>query len=95
VLTYNRPAAALTGLGLAVDTAIRKVADEVGEPFISLFEPAEIERLLREQGFDDVIHFGPDEAIQTYFAGRTDVVFAGAQRLVIATVAPSRGKPPG
>lgn len=24
------------------------------------FEPAEIERLLREQGFDDVIHFGPD-----------------------------------
>jgi methyltransferase (TIGR00027 family) len=87
VLTYNRPAAVLTGLGLALDTAIRKVADEVGEPFISLFEPAEMERLLREQGFDDVIHFGPDEAIQTYFAGRTDVVFAGAQRLVVATVA--------
>jgi methyltransferase (TIGR00027 family) len=93
VLTYNRPTAALTGLGLAVDTAIRKVADEVGEPFISLFEPAEIERLLREQGFDDVIHFGPDEAIQTYFAGRADVVFAGAQRLVIATVAHDRGGP--
>jgi methyltransferase (TIGR00027 family) len=93
VLTYNRPTAALTGLGLAFDTAIRKVADEVGEPFVSLFEPAEVERLLRDQGFDKIIHFGPDEAIQTYFAGRTDVLFAGAQRLVIATVARDRGKP--
>jgi hypothetical protein len=49
--------------------------------------------LLRDQGFDDIIHFGPDEAIQTYFAGSTDVVFAGAQRLVIATVAGVRGEP--
>jgi methyltransferase (TIGR00027 family) len=93
VLTYNRPTAALTGLGLTFDTAIRKVADEVGEPFVSLFEPAEIERLLRDQGFDDIIHFGPEAAIQTYFGGRTDVVFAGAQRLVIATVAGVRGEP--
>lgn len=67
----------------------------MGEPFVSLFEPAEMERLLREQGFDDIIHFGPDEAIETYFPGRTDVAFAGAQRLVIATVSGDRVKPTG
>lgn len=95
VLTYNRPRAALTGLSRALDTALGTLAADVGEPFVSLFEPAEIERLLREHGFDDVVHFGPDEAIQTYFPGRTDVAFAGAQRLVVATVAGDGGKPRG
>jgi methyltransferase (TIGR00027 family) len=93
VLTYNRPSSALTGLGLALDASLGKLADDVGEPFVSLFEPVEIERVLREEGFDDIIHFGPDEAIQTYFAGRTDVVFGGAQRLVIATVSGDRRRP--
>jgi methyltransferase (TIGR00027 family) len=92
VMTYNRPRSALTGTSLELDSAIGKLAAEVGEPFVSLFEPAEIERLLREQGFDKIIHFGPDEAIQTYFPGRTDVAFGGAQRLVVATVAGDRRK---
>ena len=92
MLTYNRPTAILTGLGLAFDAAIRKIANKVGEPFVSLFEPTDFERLLREQGIDDVVHFGPDEAAQRYFPGRSDVRFAGAQRLVIARVAGERGK---
>ena len=78
VLTYNRPQSALQGLGLATETTLAKIATEMGEPFVSLFEPAEI------------IHFGPDEAIRAYFAGRNDIRFGGAQRLVVATVAKDR-----
>lgn len=86
VLTYNRPQSALQGLGLALNSAIAKIATEMDEPFVSSFEPAEIEKLLRRLGFDEISHFGPEEAIRTYFAGRDDVQFGGNQRLVVATV---------
>ena len=43
--------------------------------------------LVRDRGFDDIVHFGPEEARSTYFAGRNDVQFGGAQRLLVATVA--------
>ncbi|TME07980.1 MAG: class I SAM-dependent methyltransferase [Chloroflexi bacterium] len=86
VLTYNQPLSALHGIGLELDKAIRAFATEAGEPFLSLFVPKEIEALLTEMGFAEIMHFGPDEAIRTYFAGRSDVRFGGAQRLIVATV---------
>jgi len=86
VLTYNQPPAVLQGVGLTVETTLRHLVAEMGEPMISLFEPADIERLLRQLGFAQIVHFGPEEAIRTYFAGRPDVRFGGAQRVVIATV---------
>ncbi|HET7768846.1 MAG TPA: class I SAM-dependent methyltransferase [Chloroflexota bacterium] len=87
VLTYNRPGSALSGVGLETQTALAGIAGELGEPIVTLFEPDEIERLLRDHGFGQIEHFGPDEAVRTYFAGRDDVRFGGAQRLVGATVA--------
>ncbi len=36
---------------------------------------------------EDIVHFGPEEARSTYFQGRSDVQFGGAQRLLVATVA--------
>ncbi len=86
VLTYNLPKDALSGIGAETDAALASFAADVGEPFVSLFLPAEIEELLRSHGFGDVDHFGPDEARATYFPGRDDVRFGGAQRLVTATV---------
>ena len=86
VLTYNQPLSALHGIGLELDKAIRAFATEAGEPFLSLFVPKEIEALLTEMGFAEIMHFGPDEAIRTYFAGRSGVRFGGAQRLIVATV---------
>jgi hypothetical protein len=59
----------------------------MGEPFVSLFEPAEAEELLRRMGFEDIVDFGPEQAIRTYFAGRNDVQIHGAQRLILASVA--------
>jgi methyltransferase (TIGR00027 family) len=91
VLTYNQPKSALQGLGLGIETVLARVVAEMGEPMVSLFEPHEAEQLLRRMGFDEVVHFGPQEALDTYFAGRSDVRFGGAQRLVAATVPDGQG----
>ena len=80
VLTYNQPLSALHGIGLELDKAIRAFATEAGEPFLSLFVPKEIEALLTEMGFAEIMHYGPDEAIRTYFAGRSGVRFGGLFR---------------
>lgn len=87
VLTYNLPPSALQGFGLSVETTLGSMIADLGEPMISLFVPEEIEQLLRQVGFVDIVHIGPEEAVQAYFPGRADVRFAGAQRLVIGKVA--------
>jgi methyltransferase (TIGR00027 family) len=86
VLTYNQPQVALQGLGAQVEAVIARVVGDLGEPFVSLFTPGEAERLLRGHRFGEVTHFGPGEALATYFSGRTDVQLGGAQRLIAATV---------
>ena len=86
VLTYNLPKHALEAMGASTDRVLAGIAVDMGEPFLSLFFPDEIERLVRDQGFDDIVHFGPEEARSTYFQGRSDVQFGGAQRLLVATV---------
>jgi methyltransferase (TIGR00027 family) len=85
VLTYNLPLSRLSGLGRDTQSVLRGVAAGMGEPFVSLFEPDEIDRLLRRHRYTDIEHFGPDEAVATYFAGRSDVHLGGAQRLATAT----------
>jgi methyltransferase (TIGR00027 family) len=87
VLTYNLPREALTGIGLAMATVTRAAVRELGEPMISLFTPGEIEQLLRGLGYDEITHFGPEEARNSYFADRDDVHLGGAERILIATVA--------
>jgi methyltransferase (TIGR00027 family) len=88
VLTYNQPKQALVGLAAETDAALSSIAAEMGEPFVSLFRPTEIEALLRERGFGQLEHFGPDEARTKYFPGRDDFEFFGAQRLITGTVTP-------
>jgi O-methyltransferase involved in polyketide biosynthesis len=85
-LTYNLPRSALQGLGVTVNTAVAAIIAELDEPVVSLFTPAEVESVLREHGFADIAHIGPEEAARAYFPGRADVRFGGAQRLVVATV---------
>ena len=87
VLTYNLPKDALRGMGQSTERVLTGIVTEMGEPFVSLFLPAEIEELLHDRGFAGILHFGPEQARAKYFAGRSDVRFGGAQRLVAATVA--------
>ena len=86
VLTYNLPPSALRGLGLGAHNYLANIAADMGEPFVSLFEPQEAEALMRRLGFIDIIHVGPEEAIHSYFHGRDDVRLPGAQRLIVGTV---------
>jgi methyltransferase (TIGR00027 family) len=86
VLTYNPPLSALQDRELALQRRVSRLAGEMGEPFISLFTPGEAEELVRRCGFAEVEHFGPEEAIRTYFAGDPDVRLDVPQRLLVATV---------
>jgi O-methyltransferase involved in polyketide biosynthesis len=86
VLTYNLPLSELEGQGRAIGSRMSRSAGEVGEPWLSFFTPAEAEALLRGRGFGEVEHFGPAEAIRTYFGGRPDVRLGMPQRLIVATV---------
>lgn len=85
-MTYNRPLGALSGVGHQTEAALGPMARGMGEPMISFFEPEEAEALLRRLGFDQIRHFGPAEAVATYYPGREDVSFGGAQRLIFASV---------
>lgn len=85
VLTYNPPPSALRGTGESRNV-LADIAADMGEPFVTFFEPAEAEELMRRLGFEDIVHFGPAEALATYFAGRDDVRIHGAQRLMVAKV---------
>ena len=88
VLTYNQPSHALDEFSRRVTSTFTAIATEMGEPFVSLFLPSEIEDLLRGHGLKDIAHFGPQEARAVYFDGRSDVEIAGAQRVVVGTVGP-------
>jgi O-methyltransferase involved in polyketide biosynthesis len=90
VLTYNQPPDSLSGTTAQVAATFAGIAAEMGEPFVSRFQPGEIDKLLREHDFGDIVDFGPDEARATYFRGRADIEIAGAQRLIAATVRPAR-----
>ncbi|HEV2413362.1 MAG TPA: class I SAM-dependent methyltransferase [Candidatus Dormibacteraeota bacterium] len=86
VLTYNLPPSALDDQERAIDSRMSRLTGEMGEPWISFFTPAEAETLVRRCGFAEVDHFGPEQAIRTYFGGRPDVRLGMPQRLLIATV---------
>jgi methyltransferase (TIGR00027 family) len=86
VLTYNLPQAALNGLGARTQTELARICAEMDEPLVSLFTPGEIEGLMSDHGFTDLVHVGPDEAIEMYFKDLPDVTFGGAQRIIAGTV---------
>ena len=82
VFTYDLPRKSLDARGLALTNGVRKVASEMGEPFISLFDPKDAEDLARECGLGHPVHFGPEEAIRQYFEGRPDIWVGGPQRIL-------------
>ena len=47
-------------------------AASVGEPWLTYFEPATLQRKLRDVGFESVTFLTPHEAAARYFAGRSD-----------------------
>jgi methyltransferase (TIGR00027 family) len=87
VLSYDVPRHLLDAADQAVFDSVSSHAAGVGEPFVSLFEPAEIATILDRFGFTDVVHAGRDDVLRLYTElGRSDPLRRGVQRLVTATV---------
>lgn len=87
VISYDLPAASLTGLQREVRDSLASLVSDLGEPFITTFEPERAEALVRRIGFDAVTHFGPADAVHRYFGGGSNFPVGGSQRLLTATVA--------
>jgi methyltransferase (TIGR00027 family) len=51
---------------------LRNWAAELGEPFVTVFDPTELEEQVRKLGFAEVRRFGQEEANTRYFANRSD-----------------------
>ena len=86
VLTYDLPRSSLDARSLALTNAVRNVAAEMGEPFISLFEPDEARALVERCGLRHRFHFGPEEAARSYFGGEPGIWVGGPQRILVAGV---------
>lgn len=87
VLTYNQPRSALSGSSAEISATFAELAAELGERFVSLFTPGEIEAVMVAHGFVDIAHFGADEALAAYFPKQPDTFLAGAQRILSGMVA--------
>jgi O-methyltransferase involved in polyketide biosynthesis len=72
VLEFIAPASALIPEDGALVNALAAGTARVGEPWLSYFDQAEMEAILRRAGFSSVAHFGPEEAHERYLRGRTD-----------------------
>lgn len=86
VLTYDVPASALSGMQREVRDAISRVVAQLGEPFVSAFEPIEIESLLLRLGFLDIAHYSPADVVAQYLDHEDELRIGGPQRLLTATV---------
>jgi O-methyltransferase involved in polyketide biosynthesis len=88
VFQFIIPAAALAGEESALVTTLAAQAAAVGEPWLSFFEPGDLEAHLRQMGFEKVFHFGPQQATERYLLGRTDGLRPPAYfRMISARVA--------
>lgn len=66
---------------------IGRLAEAKGEPFLSRFDPEELQQLLRDSGFSSVYHLLPEVAEERYFLDRADGLTAPrGEQLMRATV---------
>jgi len=72
IFQFVVPAATLSREEGAVVTALATRAARIGEPWLSFFEPGDLERHLRLTGFSQIVHYGPEQAFQRYLLNRTD-----------------------
>jgi methyltransferase (TIGR00027 family) len=59
---------------VASGSKLAAIVAGIGEPWITYYQPDEIERKLRGIAFSDVLLFTPEMASERYFAGRADAL---------------------
>ncbi|HUJ14575.1 MAG TPA: class I SAM-dependent methyltransferase [Thermoanaerobaculia bacterium] len=72
VFDYGSPRESLSFLARRVFDRLAERVAAAGEPFKSFFEPGELRRILREDGFSIVEDLTPDDLNRRYFDGRRD-----------------------
>jgi methyltransferase (TIGR00027 family) len=66
------PPATLTGEERSLVLDLAAHAAQVGEPWLSFFEPVEMESRLRQMGYANIVQFGAQQATERYLLSRTD-----------------------
>ena len=68
--TFTQPPDSLSGKESSFHSSLSKVVAGAGEPFVSHFAPAAIEKKLREAGFKTIMFLSQEEAEERYFRMR-------------------------
>jgi O-methyltransferase involved in polyketide biosynthesis len=88
VASFVLPVATLNHEEGELLTAIAARTASVGEPWLSFFEPREMEALLTAAGYKDICYLGPERAAERYLSHRTDGLRMPAySALIKATIA--------
>ena len=74
---YRAPAALLGPVDRVIDEVIGRQAAEAGEPWLSTFDPAQLQRQLLALGFGSAVSVTPDDLNARYFARRKDGLRTG------------------
>lgn len=72
VVQFIKSAATLSREEADLVAALAARAASLGEPWLSFFDPEDLETALRQTGFEQIVHFGAHEAAERYLRGRTD-----------------------
>jgi methyltransferase (TIGR00027 family) len=72
VVQFVVPPATLVSGDVAPVTGQAERSRSLGEPWLSFFEPTEMERHCLDAGFGKIVHFGSAEATERYLQGRGD-----------------------
>jgi methyltransferase (TIGR00027 family) len=87
VFDFSLPDEALGEAERALRTVRAKRVANIGEPWISQFDPDALAGELAAMGFSNASSFGAAEANERYFSGRTDTLrFRGSARIMTARV---------
>jgi hypothetical protein len=81
------PETSLSDAEGALVAELARGAAEVGEPWLSYFEPEDLEAHLRHIGFGHIRHFGVKDATERYLLSRSDgLTLPGYFRMVKARI---------
>ena len=84
VCSFVQLDADLTGEDFAESQASAAMAQEIGEPWLTRFNPAALSARLRDHGYLDVRVLHPEESQRRYFEGRRDGLHAPRFELVLS-----------
>jgi methyltransferase (TIGR00027 family) len=88
VASFVVPVATLNQEDGELLTAIATRTASVGEPWLSFFEPGQMDALLTGAGYEEIYYLSPERAAERYLLGRTDCLrIPGYSGLIKARVA--------